>query len=238
MKKTNWLIVAFLLMLIVTGWFLYKKITDNAYVGMSIIPEEHNDIPLFKGLKPTEVVYVIDGNQWIAIHDFYQKELPKLGWKLEYEGSELNDNEPGNDWSGFLTRWRKEGFDGLLVISASYNQFEDQTEVIFDNIPIHNSTTWIKNVPESICVYKSLNIEKCSVIKDQHKIKKIVGFINEAMDWNEEILPRKRSSLIQIGDLHIEVHYENEKEIYLLSEKGIKMMKPEPDFFTLTNLSR
>jgi len=60
------------------------------------------------------------------------EELPKHGWKVVYVDSAANDDDSENDWSGFYTRWRKEGFDGELWISAHYNQFANQTEVIFD----------------------------------------------------------------------------------------------------------
>jgi hypothetical protein len=38
--------------------------------------------------------------------------------------------------------------------------------------------------------------------------------------------------------MEIKVLYENEKEIYFQSEKGVKLMKPELDFFKITNLSQ
>lgn len=236
MNKKNGLIIGFILVLIVMGWLVFQKITDDTYEGMSIIPEKHKDIPLFEGLEPTDHEYVIDGNRWIDIYEFYKKELPKLGWNFEYENSALNDNDPENDWSGFNSGWRKEGFKGELSLSAHYNQFEEQTEVIFDKTPIYNSTTWINNVPESICIYQSSTDEKCSEIKDEIKIEKIVGFINDAIDWNEEVSSREKTSVIDFGDMSIKVQYENEKEIYFQSEKGTKLMKPEPDFFELTNL--
>lgn len=238
MKKINWLIFVVILVLIAVGCYVYQKITDDTYEGMSIIPENHEDIPIFEGLKPTESVYVIEGNHWIEIYEFYFKELPKLGWNVEYEGSALNDNDPDNDWGGFHSGWRKDGFDGELVISAHFNQDEEQTVVIFDKTPINNATTWISDIPESICIYQSINDEKCSEIQDKIKIRQIASFINDAIDWNEKILPRGKSSVIDFGDMNIKVLYENEKEIYFQSEKGTKIMKPEPDFFRITNISQ
>ncbi|WP_243355491.1 hypothetical protein [Bacillus litorisediminis] len=238
MKKTNWLIFGFLVILIGMGWLLYQKMTDDTYEGMSIIPEEYEDIPIYEGLEPTEHVYVIDGNRWIDIYEFYLKELPKHGWNIEYEGSVLNDNDPENDWGGFRFRFRKEGFHGELSISAHFNQFEEQTEVIFDKRPIYDSTTWINNVQKSICIYQSINDETCSVINEKNKIKQIAGFINDAIDWNEDVLSRKNTSVIEIGDLNIKVYHENDKEIYFQSEKGTKLMKPDPEFFKLTNLTQ
>jgi hypothetical protein len=188
MKKINRLIFGFIAVLIAMGWFAYQKITDDTYDGMSIIPEQHEDIPLFDGLEPTDHEYVIEGDYWKDIYDFYVKELPKHGWKMEHMNTVLNDEDAENDWAGFDSRWRKEGFDGVLWISAGYNPLEDQTEVIFDKTPIYNSTTWIDHVPESICVYQSPTDEKCSEIKDKIKIEEIIGFINNAIDWNEEAL--------------------------------------------------
>lgn len=238
MNKRNWIISTVILVLIILGLFLYQNKTDNTYQGMSIIPEKHEDIPLFEGLEPTEHQYVLNGNRWIEVYEFYLNELPKLGWSLEYEGSSLNDNDPENDWGGFLSQWRKEGFDGELHISAHYNQYEEQTEVIFDKTSIYNSTTWIEKVPKSICIYQNLNDETCSEKKDQIKIEQIVDFINDAIDWENEVLTRKNSSLIDFGDIKIKVFYEKDKEVYLQSEKGIKLMKPDPGFFKITNLSQ
>ncbi|WP_141994785.1 hypothetical protein [Bacillus sp. B4EP4a] len=122
------------------------------------------------------------------------------------------------------------------IVSNDYNQFEEQTEVILDKNPIYNSTTWINNIPESICIYQSSTDENCSEIKDKNKIENIVGFINEAIDWNVEVLLREKISVIDFGDMKIKVLYENEKEIYFQSDKGTKLMKSEPDFIKLTNL--
>ncbi|WP_077212323.1 hypothetical protein [Bacillus dakarensis] len=238
MKKLNWLIFGIIIIFIAAGWFVYHKITDDTYQGMSIIPEKHEDIPLFQGLEPTEHVYVLDGNRWNDIYDFYLKKLPQLGWKLEYESSALTDHDSENDWSGFHSRWRKEGFDGELSISAHYNQYEQQTEVSFDQTPIYHSTTWIDQVPESICIYQSMDDETCSEIKDNMKIQQIADFINEAIDWKEEVSPRKNTIVIDFGDMKIKVLYENEKEAYFQSDKGTKLMKPDPDFFEHMNLSQ
>ncbi len=132
MKKTNWLIFGIIIFLIFIGWLLFLKITDDTYEGMSIIPEKTDDIPLFEGLKPTQSNYVIDGNRWVDIYEYYLRELPSLDWNLDYEGSALQDSDTENDWSGFHSSWIKTGFDGELSIAAYYNQYEDRTEVSFD----------------------------------------------------------------------------------------------------------
>lgn len=236
MIKTYWKTFAVIALLIAVCWFTYKQITDDTYDGMSIIPEHHKDIPLFEGLKPTEHQYVVKGNKWTDIYNFYLKELPALGWKVEYEDSALNDGDTENDWSGFYSRWRKEGFDGELWISANYNQFDEQTEVIFDKTPLYNSTTWIEETPKNICIYQNQNDEKCHEIEEKSKVEKIVRFINDAIDWDKEVLSSEKTSVIELGNTEIKVFYEDGKEIYFQSEKGTKLMKPDPDFFKLTNL--
>ncbi|WLR43220.1 hypothetical protein LC087_03210 [Bacillus carboniphilus] len=122
-----------LLVLIVISLFIYQRNTDETYQGMSIIPEHHNDIPLYKGLEPTRNEYVIDGEKWEDIYNYYLNEIPKMGWKVVHEESALDDNDPSNDWSGFISTWKKDEFEGVLWISAGYNQYDEKTEVKFDS---------------------------------------------------------------------------------------------------------
>ncbi|WP_227396016.1 hypothetical protein [Jeotgalibacillus aurantiacus] len=239
MNKTKWLASGALLMLIAVGWFVYQQLKEDPYQGMSIIPEEHDDIPLFNGLELDDHQYVLEGDRWIDIHQFYLNKLPELGWDIQYQESALDDHEAENDWGGFYSRWRKEGFDGELTISANFNSFEEQTEVIYDKNPIHYSTTWVSKMPENICIYKRLHDNYCSEIKDKATIRHIIGFVNEAIDWEEEeMLQRKKTSRLSFGDTNITVLYGDEEEIYFQSDKGTKVMKPEPDFFEYTDLSQ
>jgi hypothetical protein len=225
--------------LIAMSWFAYHKVTDDTYEGMSIIPEQHKDIPLFEDLKPTDHNYVIKGYHWEEIYDFYMSKLPSLGWKVEHAQSALDDNDVENDWSGFYSRWRKEGFDGELWISANYNQIDEKTEVTFDKTPIYKSTSWIEELPNNICIYETLNQEGCFVIDDKTKVEGIKTLINKAMDWDDKKLPnREKTSVIDFGNIEIKVYYGNDKEIYFQSKKGMKIMKPEHEFFELTNLSQ
>ncbi|MGJ9386190.1 hypothetical protein [Salipaludibacillus sp. CF4.18] len=233
MKKINWLIYGTITIVIIAGWFTYQKVTDDTYEGMSIIPEQHEDIPLFEGLRPTEHEYFLGGNHWNEIYDFYLKQLPKYGWEVSYKQSSSDEN---SDAMGFTSRWRKKGIEWELSIYGSYFKMNNQTEVIFDKTPIYNSTTWIDGVPTSICIHQSSSNDSCTEINDKTQIEGIVRFINEAIDWEEKVLPRKETSVIDIGDKEIKVMYEGDKEIYFLTEKGIKLMKPDPDFFKLTNL--
>ncbi|SFA81557.1 MULTISPECIES: hypothetical protein [unclassified Bacillus (in: firmicutes)] len=229
---------AVVVLLVAGGWFGYLKMTDDTYEGMSIIPEQHDDIPLFEGLEPTRSNYVIEENRWNDVYDFYFEKLPELGWKNDYVQTALDDEDSENDWGGFQSRWTKLGFEGELTISASYNKFDEQTEVMFDQTPIYYTSTWINKVPESICIYQNSNNRDCSVIKDRGKIQKIVSLINDAIDWEGKALPREKASTIDFGEIDIKVLYEKEKEVYFQSEKGLKFMKPEPEFFELTGISQ
>jgi hypothetical protein len=233
MTKKQIIFGVILLLLFIISWFSYQKITDDTYKGMSIIPEEHKDIPLFKGLEPTEHQYIMKGNHWEEIYHFYKNELPGLGWQMDYIKSALDDNEAENDWGGFMSRWRKDDFDGELWISSHYNQNEDQTEVMFDKTEILQSTSWIENVPDSICIYQSPTSQNCTEINDKSKIEQITRFINEAMDWNKEVDSRNETLIIDFADIKINVLYEGGKEIFLQSEKGTKLMKPEQEFLEL-----
>ncbi|WP_160723430.1 hypothetical protein [Bacillus sp. USDA818B3_A] len=239
MNKIKWFLVGtFTILLISGGWLGYLKMTDDTYEGMSIIPEQQDDIPLFKGLEPNENHYVIEGDHWKEIYDFYFKKLPKHGWENQYVQSALDDNDPENDWGGFDSSWTKKGFEGELSISASYDRSDQQTKIIFDQNPIYHSSIWIDKVPESICIYKNSTDTDCIVLKDKAKIQKIAGIINNAIDWDEKALPLEKESTMDFGEINIMVIYEREKEIYFKSEKGVKYAKPEPEFFKLTNLSQ
>jgi hypothetical protein len=240
MKKTALLYGCIAVIVIgILSWISYYNHHSNVYKGMSIIPEQHQDIPLYRGLKPADGHYIVKGNEWKAIYKFYQEKLPSLGWRVQYKVSALDDNNPNNDdWAGFTSRWIKKGFDGELWISASFNKNNRVTEVIFDKTPVITSSSWIKNVPKSICIYKNINDKKCTTINDKNKITKIVDFINNSIDWKGKVLPRKDTSAIAIGNLQIKILYERDKEIYLKSDKGTKIMKPDHEFFKLTNLTQ
>lgn len=239
MIKRNLLLFGSVFVLIILGWFSYEKVPVDAYEGMTIIPEQQKDIPLFEGLKPSRSQYVIEGDRWEDIFNFYKTELPKLGWEAQNVESALDDDDYENDWAGFHSLWRKEGFDGELRIAASYEQHDNKTKVIFDKHPIYTTTTWVEDLPNSICIYATSEEENCSEINDSSKIKEVQSFINNAIDWAEgELPPRKKASVIDFGSLEIKIYYESEEEIYLLSEKGWKIMKPDPRFFELTNLSQ
>ncbi|MGG1660704.1 hypothetical protein [Brevibacillus sp. NRS-1366] len=238
MKKGKWLTIVIVLVLVVVGGFIYQTATlkDETYSGMSIIPEKQEDIPLFKGLKPTEFHYEMQGDHWEDIYHFYQNELPKYGWTLTYQHASENEDE---SVSGFITRWRKPDVDWELSVRGSSFALSKQTEVVFDKHGILHSTTWIENVPDRICVSEKAGQDSdCVEITDKAKITEIVRMVNDAFDWKEEVTPRQNKSTLDFGDQKVSVLYESDQEIYFQSEKGTKLMKPEPEFFELTGLVR
>jgi hypothetical protein len=215
-NKKRLFLYGFFAILILIGLFVYQKVTDDTYKGMSIIPEQHDDIPIFVGLEPTEHNYIMNGDHWTDIYDYYMNELPKLGWQIEYNDSALNDTDSDNDWSGFYSGWSKEGFDGELSLTAHYNKFEDHTEVMFDKRPIVVSSSWIEEIPEMICIYKDESDSECLEVRDKARISGIVDFINtEAYDYKEDTLPRSKTSVIDFGNIQVKVLYEGEKTILL-----------------------
>jgi hypothetical protein len=140
--------------------------------------------------------------------------LPGLGWQMDYIKSALDGDEAENDWGGFMSRWRKDDFDGELWISSHYNQNEDQTEVMFDKTEVLQSTSWIENVPDSICIYQSPTSQNCTEINDKNKIEQITRFINEAMDSNDAIDSRTETLIIDFTDIKINVFYEDKKKFF------------------------
>ncbi|MFC7783996.1 hypothetical protein ACFQWC_05780 [Rossellomorea sp. GCM10028870] len=234
MKNKKWFFYLILLSLVIPSWYFYQKVPDRTYEGMTIIPEEHEDIPLYEGLEPTMSDYKMNGDHWVGIYDFYLDALPKLGWEVSELGSALDDQDAENDWGGFYSTWRKEGFDGELSISSHFNQEEDYTEVIFDKHPIYQSSVWIDGPPKSACVYIDSGNESCRAINDKEIIQSLMDYINDGIDWDDQSTePRSNKKTYQFDDIKVEVLYEGDKEIYLKSDKGTKLMKPEPEFLKI-----
>ncbi|MBM7621935.1 hypothetical protein JOC95_003843 [Bacillus tianshenii] len=239
MENFNWSLFGTIILVITVTWFGSHHLTPSGdkYAGMSIVPEHHEDIPFYNGLKFKDQRYVTKGDQWQDIYQYYLNELPESGWKAEFIYSALDDDTSENDWSGFYSNWTKEGFDGVLRISASYNQVAEQTEVTFDKTPILTATKWIEDTPDQrVCIYQDPEDQGCTEITDEPTIMSIVQFINESFDWDGKAMPRIKTSLIEIGNTTVTVFYEKDQEIYFQSDKGIKRMKPDPDFFELTDL--
>jgi hypothetical protein len=242
MKKRVFLGIIITIAVVLGSWYYYK-INDDTYEGMSIIPEEHDDIPLYEGLEPRRNDYIIEGNHWHEIYQFYLNEFPKQGWKLEYKRSALDDDDSDNDWSGFTSRWTKPDFQGELSLFANYNQHENITEVNFDHHIPPKRTPWISRSPVTLCVYDDPQEEVCAVIKDQNVIENIIQFIDEAAYDVKDLEQQERYGIIAFVNeksehyFSVNVHYSKDSHIlYLQSEKGVKIMKPESEFFEMTNL--
>ncbi|PWW28295.1 hypothetical protein DFO73_106111 [Cytobacillus oceanisediminis] len=242
MKHTKLLLLIALAVLLAAGGWVYKYVTNETYEGMSIIPEDHEDIPLFNGLEPRRNEYVIEGNQWEDIYTFYMKELPGKGWKLRHKGSAMDDNDPANDWGGFMSTWTKDGFEGELSLSAGYFQAENVTEVKFDQHIPPKITSWIDKPPARVCVYAKPSEENCTTIEDKN-IDNIVHFIDEIAYDTSQFEQQKQYGIIEFlndsGETYfsVKVHYSKEGQIlFLESEKGEKEMKPEGEFFEWTKL--
>ncbi|GGF36248.1 hypothetical protein GCM10010954_39060 [Halobacillus andaensis] len=171
----------------------YNPIPPTTFSGIK-------DIPLYEGLRPTNHEYIKEGNHWNDIYNFYLKELPRNGWKVEYKQSAADKN---SDVTGFMSRWRKKGIEWELSLYGSYFKMNNQTEVIFDKTPIYHSTTWIEEVPTSICIQQNTSNESCNELNDKAQIEGIVNFINNAIDWEEAVLPREKTSIIDFGDIEM-----------------------------------
>ena len=242
MKKSVWVAFCLGAVLVFAGWFAFQLISDDPHEPRSVIPEEYKDIPIFEGLKLKHVrqnQYAVSGNRLREIYDFYLTELPKLGWKIEHLDTHFHETELNNGGTGgFFTRWRKNGFDGELVIGAGYNPLDDQTEVTFDKHSILSTSTWIHEIPAKVCIVQTADAGECDEINEKSRIEGIVSLINHAFDWEAVLEPRKNASKIDFGTLSVKVLYESDEEIYFVSEKGTKWMKPEREFFELTRLPR
>lgn len=235
MKKRNWLYLCLVVLLFTAGWYGYRAATDDTYEGMSIVPEKTKDIPLYPGLEPTRSDYVMEGDSWQEVFAFYEKQLPKHGWVLSMKGSALDDKDPENDWSGAYSQWTKDDFE--LWVSAGYNQWDNQTEVTFDRTPILHSSAWIEQAPASLCIHADALRSECEKVTDPGEISSISHFINNAYDSKEKVPSHKNEGRIDFGDFDVYFYYEESEEIILWSEKGVKIMKPEPEFLALLKMS-
>lgn len=145
MKKVYWP-SALAAVCIVAAWLVFRQDPENPYEGMSIIPEQHHDIPLFEGLKLDNPRYVMKGNHWVDVYDFYHHQLPENGWKMVYQHSALLDDDAQNDETGgFQSRWRKEGFEDELWIWGHYDPAEDSRKSLKSCVSLTALWTGMKN---------------------------------------------------------------------------------------------
>jgi len=214
------------ILVFVGGIIAFQKITDDTYEGMSVIPEQREDIGLYKGLEPRQNDYVMKGDQWKEIYNYYLKNLPKHGWVLEHNESKEIERIPGG-----YARWIKEG-QGELDISTSYFPQEDQTQVNFDLNKIIPSSKWISIVPKRVDVYDENN-KKIKEIVNEDQINQIQKFINDEAYDTQNQPSGKVLRKLHINELEIAVYESGSEPIYFVSDKGTKMMKPEGEFLKL-----
>jgi hypothetical protein len=236
--KKNYVFFIFIsFLLIAGGLFFYLKERQERYDGLTFIPERSDDVPLYEGLQPNGAPgYIMSGDHWQDIMAFYQKVLPKNGWTEVFVQSSGNSTKDG---AGFISAWQKEGQDWELTIDAGYFENTNQTEVSFDKRDRIITTKWIENQPDTICINEQPDRgDDCFPISDQHTISQIIELINGAMDWDKDPILYEGKSVLTAGSFNVQVYYDLEKGILLVSDKGTKWMKPEKEFFELTRISK
>ena len=231
------IIFVFALSLVVAGWFFYQKERELKYDGQTIIPERTDDIPLYDELKHDgSPAYFVEGNHLKDVLNYYKEVLPQNGWRLEFMHSYENGQDDG---TGFMSTWRKPEQEWELSIDSGYFMSQNRTEVIFDKRKILTSNTWIGNSPKVICINEQPDrSENCFSMTDKETIEKIVILINSATDWDKDLILYQGKSTMEFGNFTVEVYYDLDKGIHLVSDKGTKWMKPEPEFFELTRISK
>ncbi|WLR56981.1 hypothetical protein LC048_08985 [Mesobacillus subterraneus] len=229
--------VFIIFILILAGGFFYvQKKQEKKYHGLTIIPERTTDIPLYSGLKPASPVYVTDGDHWEEIYHFYEKELPKNGWSMRMSQASSNSKEDG---AGFISYWEKENKSWLLSISGGYFKSSNQTEVIFDKRKKLKADSWLDKEVSEICINEQPDRSaECFRMTDRQSIEEIVNLINGALETESKQVYYNGKSVIDFGTITIDVYYDFEQGIYFVSDKGIKWMKPEREFFELTKISK
>ena len=95
----------------------------NRYTGQTVVPEKRDDLPLYEGLEFQEHEYMLKGNHWYAVYEFYKEKLPENGWKLIHKHASLEAS------GGFIMSWEKD--DKELWINGGCNTNEKETEIIF-----------------------------------------------------------------------------------------------------------
>jgi hypothetical protein len=216
---------------LITGFSVYSYVNEkNRYVGQTVVPERRNDLPLYEGLTFKDHEYVMKGNHWESIYQFYKEELPNNGWELIHQ--QTSQETP---IGGFMMSYEKDGKE-LSIHGGSFPE-ENTTEIIFDLNPTITHTDWIKSTPEEICVYRDYKAKTCSKITDASKIKQFVEWVNnEAYDKNEAPL-QEEYGVVAVNGERIEIHYNPKLPSFTLkTDFGRKEMKPEP-LLELTGLT-
>lgn len=232
--KMVWFISLVLMLVIIFSYYQQKQ--QEKYSGLDLIPEQTEDIPLYRGLEPESPIYKIKGNVWEEILQFYEEELPKNGWsRIVVQASQ----DSAEDGAGFISNWEKKGTNWVLSISGGYFKGSNATEVIFEKREPLKAIKWIENDVSVICINEQPDRgDDCFKMTDQQTIEQISAIINSASEANNEQIYYNEKSIIDFGTLKVTVYYDLENGIYFVSDRGAKWMKPEKEFFELTRISK
>lgn len=127
MKKSI-VITCVIFAFLVSGFSIYSYMKEkNRYTGQTVVPEKRDDLPLYEGLEFQEHEYMLKGNHWYTVYEFYKEKLPENGWKLIHKQASLEAS------GGFIMSWEKD--DKELWINGGWNTNENETEIIFDINP-------------------------------------------------------------------------------------------------------
>lgn len=220
MKKRIVLSFVFIL-LIISSVAIYKYVLEkDRYSSVSIVPENRNDLPLYDGLEFQENHYLIKGNHWNNIYEFYRDTLPNHGWKLVFKQASIEDS------GGFMLRFQKK--DKELHIGGGWNPYANETETTFDLNPVLHKTMWIDQKPRSICVYLNKNAVNCNKITDQNKIEQFIKMVDEDAVNKDDAPLQKEFGIVDVNGEKIEIHYDPLLPSFTLKKADErKQMKPE-----------
>lgn len=201
--------------------FLYFSIYEkypNAHEGMSVIPENTDDIPLYKGLTPRDSDYVINGNKTKDIFDYYELNLEKNGWKTI-------SSKYHEQYQGFEQDWEKEG--EVLHLLSQYQEAEDETTVLFDK---RNAPNELISSYQKVCMIKNeqeecLSEADASLLVEQINLGAKIGALPASTQKISEIL---------IKPMNLKVNFysrleDGNKYYYAVSKDGVLEMKPDED---------
>jgi hypothetical protein len=236
LKSGKWVGLILLILLIgsLIGYFQQKQ--QEKYRGLDLIPEQTADIPLYPGLKADSPVYKIKGDHWGEIMHFYEKELPKKGWRKIMIHASQDSTEDG---AGFISNWEKKGTNWVLSISGGYFKAPEQTEVVFEKREALKAMKWIETDVSEICINEQPDrSDDCFALTDKQAIERISELINSAPEADNQQIYYNDKSVVDFRSFKITVYYDLEKGIYFVSDRGTKWMEPEREFFELTRISK
>ncbi|MFZ3591794.1 hypothetical protein ACOI1C_21915 [Bacillus sp. DJP31] len=238
MKKNLIRIVLFITLfgLALSIYFILSGATSqDVHSGMSIIPEETTDLPLYIGLRARSSDYIIKNDQHKEIYDFYLRELPLKGWKLI--------NSRIHKGLGFEQSWSKPSKKRELYILSTISDNQKETYVVFDENSIIQNDIWFIEV-KTICEEKNKS-EICITIEDDPKAKKFIDFINANANLEESSIKFKDRELIlnltfnniNKESMNLDI-YQREDLYFLVSSKGVKEVGSEEEVLSFLSLFR